>query len=232
VELIESELLKPLHWKKPRVIALNWMGDLFHEYLLSREIDQVFAVMALCPQHKFIVLTKRAKRMREDYHNSKQIIYGKYLDIGLIKIWPWPLLNVGIGVSVEDREHLNRLDDLRQTPAALRWFSAEPLLGDLGTINLDGISWVICGGESGPGARPMHPDWVRSLRDQCQAEGVPFLFKQWGEHYPISRTDGIHELPFGEYNAATGYGFKRVGKRAAGRLLDGRTWDELPELLK
>ena len=138
---------------------------------------------------------------------------------------PIPLPNVWIGTSIEDRKALDRIDHLRQTPAAVRFLSIEPLLEDLGNINLEGIHQVIVGGESGPGARPMHPDWARWIRDQCIAADVPFFFKQWGEY-----------LPFGQIGAecehiitAHGQAFYQCKKKRSGRLLDGRTWDEYPK---
>jgi len=211
VALIEDMLAVPLRWSKPRRIFVNSMSDLFHEHLPDGAIDQVFAMMALCPQHTFQVLTKRPERMR-DYLSDQD---------------PMPLPNVWLGVSAEDQARADeRIPLLLETPAAVRFVSCEPLLGPIDLINLDhtgaqrkdqahGISalwraaaeiglrtmldWVICGGESGPVARPMHPDWARSLRDQCQAAGVPFFFKQWG------------------------------GKKRAGRLLDGVEHNAFPE---
>ena len=131
-----------------------------------------------------------------------------------------------MGVSVEDRARLARVDDLRATPAALRFLSLEPLLEDLGQIDLRGIDWVIVGGESGPRARPMHPDWARSLRDQCAAAGVPFFFKQWGEWQPCDWPPAHAECAKERWSTARG---SRVGKKAAGRLLDGREWNEYPQ---
>jgi protein gp37 len=249
VELIESALEIPLHWRKPRRIFVNSMSDLFHEALPDEAIDLVFAIMALCPQHQFIVLTKRAERMVRWF---KELTSERMVD----GIWAaptvrgysggWPLPNVWLGVSVENRKALHRVDLLRKTPAALRFISAEPLLEDLGDVDLTGIGWVICGGETGPGARPMHPDWVRSLRDQCVVSGVAFHFKQWGawqngsdDHcdgsivlndgtvYPVDM-DGvsrIHKYNWGHFDPVM---MARVGKASAGRLLDGREWNEVP----
>lgn len=157
----------------------------------------------------------------------------------------FPLPNVWLGVSVEDQARKDRIDQLRTIPAAVRFLSLEPLLQDLGSLDLDGIGWVIVGGESGPGARPMHPDWARSIRDQCQAAGVPFFFKQHGEWLSIHECYGIAQaIDQGKYDVGEwhpegsfergcicGIGngtVVRVGKKVAGRLLDGRTWDEMP----
>jgi protein gp37 len=153
-----------------------------------------------------------------------------------------PLPNVWLGVSVESKDYLYRIDYLRQTPAAVRFLSLEPLLEDLGAINLEGIDWVIVGGESGKGARPMHPDWVRSIRDQCIAAGVPFFFKQWGAHRPWLKSDLPNAGILVEARKECGYycdeevghvdhgarPMLRVSKKKAGRLLDGREWNEMP----
>ena len=260
VELIESKLDEPLHWREPRRIFVNSMSDLFHESLPDEAIDQIFAVMALRDDHTFQILTKRAERMqrycyfrnedhgqqakRQIFPHMRRWLGGKMQHTGLI---PWPPPNVHLGVSVESREDFaiwNRIDLLRQTPAAVRFLSLEPLLEDIGVIDLTGIHQVIVGGESGPGARPMNPDWVRSIRDQCVAAGVPFFFKQWGEwtptyHGKFTKRFGGLDWYFRGYpkfddvpaNDGTGTHHRmfRVGKKAAGRLLDGRTWDEQPQ---
>ena len=146
----------------------------------------------------------------------------------------WPLPNVWLGSSVEDRARKDRINHLRDTPAAVRFLSLEPLLEDLGALDLTGIDWVIVGGESGSNARPMHPDWVRSLRDQCQAAGVPFFFKQWGqwdwlEHQTYADAEVIANHRKARYeHHSCGRTAIKVGKKAAGRELDGRTWDEMP----
>lgn len=247
VELIESKLNEPLCKRKPSVIFVASMSDTFHERVPDEWIDRIFAVMALCPQHKFLMLTKRARRMRE-WHGGGQRhtpVIDQMRRIGAdVAAIRWPLPNVALGVSCEDRAHFERIDELRQTPAAMRFVSFEPLLGDPGAVNLSGISWVICGGESGPGARPCHPGWVRSLRDQCVSAGVPFFFKQWGEWLPYDQfgADGDKPSPattgFAKqrevWSTATSDGSRdvicyRVGKRNASRLLDGRAWDHRPE---
>ena len=172
----------PLRWRRPRLVFVNSMSDLFHEDVPDEYTQQVFAVMGRASQHRFQVLTKRARRLSE-----------------LAPRLPWPS-NVWMGVTVESRRHVDRIDRLRATPAAVKFLSLEPLLGPLLELDLAGIDWVIAGGESGPGARPLDPTWVRDIRDQCTAAGVPFFFKQWGG----------------------------PRKKSAGRLLEGRTWSEMP----
>lgn len=203
VELIESQLEIPLHWRKPRRIFVNSMSDTFHEALPDEAIDRIFAVMALCPQHTFMVLTKRPKRMQKWFAGclvdgklrgglGKAVqgicggTYGGYAIEAFYKLqlafksWPWPLPNIQLGVSVEDRSTLHRIDQLRETPAALRFLSLEPLLEDLGELDLRGIGWCIVGGESGPGARPCRVEWIRSVVKQCAAAGTSCFVKQLG----------------------------------------------------
>lgn len=174
----------PRRLRQPRLIFVNSMSDLFHEDVPEDFIARVFDTMAACPQHTFQVLTKRSRRLKE---MAQQL--------------PWSK-NIWMGVSVEDKRVLGRIDDLRQVPACIRFLSCEPLIGPLNNIELAGISWVIVGGESGPGARPMNHEWVKSLLDQCQRADVAFFFKQWGG----------------------------VRKNRTGRELNGRTYDELPVL--
>lgn len=183
VTLHPDTLYLPYTWRKPRLVFVNSMSDLFHAKVPVPFIQQVLAVMADTPQHTYQVLTKRAHRLRR-------------LAPGL----EFPP-NVWIGVSVENAEHLDRVDDLREVPAAVRFLSCEPLLGPLTGLDLTGIGWVIAGGESGPRHRPMDPEWVLDIRDRCQAAGVPFFFKQWGGRTP----------------------------KAGGRLLDGELHNEMPE---
>lgn len=324
----ESILLAPLRRRKPTTYFVNSMGDLFHEDAPDEWIDRVFAVMALCPQHTFQVLTKRSGRMRAWFSQERprgtpaEILAELYVSHPEIAgSWPldaaravdvgkrgWPLPNVWLGVSAEDQPRADvRVPDLLATPAAVRFVSAEPLLGPIdfrllrfksgddlpdemrvnsehGSINaLSGIStwpashyqtpviarqsrivegelwqsegesrrieWIIVGGESGPSARPMHPDWARSIRDQCKAAGVPFFFKQWGEWLDEQEATARHRAPgpemfdrFGApkgnrwhpYEAAdrNGGAMIRVGKARAGRFLDGRTHDDMPEVRK
>jgi len=172
----------PLAWKSPQTIFVNSMSDLFHECVPFEYIQQVFDVMARAHWHRFQVLTKRAERLAE---------LGSRL--------PW-LPNIWMGVSVETGRYRSRIDALRSTGAAVRFLSLEPLLGPLRGLDLSDIDWVIVGGESGPGARPLETEWVTDLRDQCRHAEVPFFFKQWGGR----------------------------NKKKAGRLLEGRTWDEMP----
>lgn len=232
VRFNEGWLNQPLRWRRPRTIFVCAHGDLFHEDVPDEWIDKVFAVMAIAQQHRFQVLTKRAEQMRLyfeaepwDRINGEAGVLWDWAKIP--QLGPPPIPNVWLGVSVEDRARLDRIDHLRATPAAVRFLSLEPLLEDLGEIDLSGIHWAIVGGESGPNARPMHPDWARSIRDQCQAASVPFFFKQWGEWIPAASTVIHYWNPtaYHEWDDAT---VARVGKKRAGRELDGRTWDEMP----
>jgi len=172
----------PRRWKKPRVIFVNSMSDLFQEEVPDDFIMRVFETMVACPQHTFQILTKRSERL-----------------LALSASLPWPS-NVWMGVSVEDERVVERATDLAAVPAKVRFLSCEPLIGPLERLPLKGIHWVIVGGESGPGARPMNPDWVESIHRQCQRRGVAFFFKQWGG----------------------------VRKDKTGRELHGRTYDEMP----
>jgi len=184
---VPEKLGDPIRWSAPRKVFVNSMSDLFHEGVPDDYIVRVARVMVAANWHTYQVLTKRADRLR-DLLQSKLRFAAKQKHI-----W-W-------GVSVENRKHgLPRIDILRQAPAAIRFLSVEPLLEDLGTVDLSGIAWVIVGGESGPRARPMHPEWVRALRHQCNKSRVAFFFKQWGG----------------------------VRKSRTGRKLDGRTYDEFP----
>lgn len=182
IVLDDAALNIPLKWKTPKVIFVNSMSDLFHENVPLEFIGKVFDVMQRARHHTFQILTKRAERLASV---ANQL--------------PWPN-NVWMGVSVENDEYTDRIDHLRSTPAFIKFLSLEPLLGPLENLDLEGIDWAIAGGESGPAARPMDPDWVRSIRDQCVDAGVAFHFKQWGG----------------------------VQKKQTGRVLDGRTWDQLP----
>jgi protein gp37 len=341
IKFVEKRLLDPLHWKQPRKIFVNSMSDLFHENVTDEMLDRIFAVMALCPQHTFQILTKRPERMLAylegldvDGHDMAgsdgamrwateaggffslgkrvdrliaEFICDAHEDTCLfddtdpdgeridefycLKPIQWPLPNVWLGVSVENQPAADeRIPLLLKTPAAVIFISAEPLLGALNLMsNLGGtawiggqrgcgglhhgdgspdcpsylhhhhddrcargIDWVIVGGESGPGARPMHPDWARSLRDQCVAAGVPFFFKQWGEWshpdykkpaetpgryalMPQDGTTGMYGTTFTEIDHYprhfTSFGSivrERVGKKAAGDLLDGVQWHQFP----
>jgi protein gp37 len=187
LRLVPEKLAEPLRWKTSKMVFVNSMSDLFHKDVPDDYVEAVARVMQQARWHTYQVLTKRSSRLRNLLETRLNFA------AGLPHIW-W-------GVSVEDKAHgLPRIDHLQQAPAAVRFLSVEPLLEDLGPVNLSGIHWVIVGGESGPGARPMHKDWVLSLRDQCHAAGIPFFFKQWGG----------------------------VRKSKAGRQLDGQTYDEQP----
>lgn len=328
VQFVEKHLLDPLKWgpchwydpddgeimgDRPRRIFVDSMSDLFHENVTDEMRDQIFAVMALCPQHIFQILTKRPERMlayftkRECPPEMKSKVFswssrqaiglmglgicmelaeqgrlgnaghvsisGELGNEGELKVWPLP--NVWLGVSVENQAAADeRIPLLLQMPAAKRFVSCEPLLGTI-TLNylqpsdppveIDGLNgthgvlrphagrnkkldWVICGGESGPGARPMHPDWARGLRDQCAAAGVPFFFKSWGEwgrledHRGLGWTFGDKRTGFFSEDAPGCYEWNhmgvsshgahmlRIGKKAAGSLLDGKEYKDFPEV--
>jgi protein gp37 len=219
VQLRPDKLDQPLRWRKPRRIFVNSMSDLFHKDVPDEYIARVFGVMACAPQHTFQLLTKRHSRMRS-LLKSEKFLSNRYVAPHVADD-TWPLRNVWLGVSVESQQWADiRIPALLDTPAAVRFLSCEPLLGPvmlplrwLRRAGHDGrIDWIIAGGESGPGARPMNPDWARTLRDQCEVTGTSFLFKQWGAWSPMDPADTM----------------RRLGKKAAGRELDGRTWDEFP----
>ncbi len=310
VALVEKVLDQPLRWKRPRRIFVNSMADLFHEAVPDEWIDRIFAVMALAPQHTFQILTKRPERMREYLSDSviKARIAGRAARMAQaadrdddatydrVMDGPCPLPNVWLGVSIEDQKAADeRIPLLLETPAAIRWISAEPLLGGVnltrimrstadwvycdnaltgfrahkagGSEGNPRLDWVVLGGESGDGARPMHPDWARKIRDDCAAAGVPFLFKQWSELLiaePVYSSTDPDQIDFWRFadgdefhivsdghdivmcNAhdskickqiwrsywADGHGHlaKRIGKKAAGRLLDGVLHDGYPKV--
>jgi protein gp37 len=183
LRLWPRRLVQPLRWKRPRMIFVNSMSDLFHEDIPEAYLREIFEVMRMADHHTFQILTKRHERLAE-----------------LAPALPWPP-NVWIGVTIENRRFVHRADHLRAVDrAAVRFISAEPLLGPLEGLDLTGIDWLIAGGESGPHHRPVRPEWLRELRDRCHAEGVAYFFKQWGGRHP----------------------------KSGGRELDGRTWDEMP----
>ncbi|MFD8533901.1 DUF5131 family protein [Streptosporangium canum] len=204
----------PFTWAKPRKVFVNSMSDLFHARVPVEFIASVWQTMAATPKHTFQILTKRPERLA-------RVLGQVHERLDLVE----PLRNVWLGTSVESADYIRRVDHLREAPAAIRFISAEPLIGPLGDLNLTGIDWVIVGGESGTGARPMHPDWARDLRDRCTAAGVAFHFKQWGAHRWVAGS---------RFNAETscwedhGIEAQRVSKKLSGRELDGRTWDEFP----
>lgn len=176
------KLADPLRWRTSKMVFVNSMSDLFHDEVPVGYIEEVFDVMGRAPHHTFQILTKRHERLAQ-----------------LAPDLPWHP-NVWMGVSIENRRFVHRADLLRDVDAAVRFISAEPLLGGLEGLDLTGIDWLIAGGESGPRHRPVKAEWLRDLRDRCVQDGVAFFFKQWGGHRP----------------------------KAGGRLLDGRTWDEMP----
>ncbi len=193
VVLHPERLRLPLTWKSGRMVFVNSMSDLFHELVAFDYIDAVFDVMRRSERHTFQVLTKRPERMQ-------QYAVKSYAESMLFAGHEWPLPNVWLGTSIENDRWTDRADRLRGMPAAVRFLSCEPLLGPLPSLDLTDLDWVIVGGESGHGHRPMDPDWVRDIRDRCNAAGVAFFFKQWGGRTP----------------------------KSGGRELDGRTWDEMP----
>lgn len=317
IELVPEALNDPFHWKEPRMVFTNSMSDLFHEDVPFEFVDKVFAVMALCPQHTFQVLTKRPERMAEylNIHIRREVrgywmgefgVFANAILGGEVEDepqWfkdayrqmkafhypdcpqppktlgdaslacPWPLPNVWLGTSCEDQARADeRIPHLLKCQAAVRFLSCEPLLGPIDlefneidiALEPDGagktaiagpLHWVIAGGESGPGARPMHPDWARSIRDQCQSAGVAFFFKQWGEYFPVMEGDGVivssskssitlfatgqtkfteeqkaRKNPARDHGAGRCALMGRLGKKSAGRLLDGREWNEFPQI--
>lgn len=238
VRLLPERLDEPLKWRKPRKVFVGSMTDLFHRDVPTEFILDVWATMARCPQHTFQILTKRPQRMceivnRMCWHEGDPTPSGPYLSDGYdVEPDEYPptsgeleLANGWLGTSIENDRYTWRADHLRNTWAAVRFLSAEPLLGPLPSLNLTDIDWVIVGGESGPGARPMHPDWVRDIRDRCVDAGVAFHFKQWGAWVAEDQAPAGTALTssFDEESCTW-----RLGKHAAGRLLDGRTWDEYP----
>lgn len=238
VRLHPERLDQPLRWRRPRRVFVNSLSDLFHDDVPDEYIARVWAVMALAENHTFQVLTKRHGRMRA-LLSSWEFREALRCELGWPDLAEWPLPNVWLGVTVEDQERADlRVPALLATPAAVRFLSCEPLLGPVtlhqdrlgGRRFLDGIDWVIAGGESGKDARPMHPDWARSLRDQCQTAGVPFLFKQWGEWVAEDQAPEDITLPGISWShlGDGGPSVYKVGKKTAGRELDGRTLNEYP----
>jgi protein gp37 len=213
VSFHDDALMEPLRWRKLHTVFVNSMSDLAHARINDWQIAKVFAVMAVAHRHQFQILTKRPRRLakllsRSDFRTivAQSILFGEddnggdYTGGLLIDGAPWPLPNVWIGTSIESDDYCSRADALRAIPAAVRFLSVEPLLGPLRGLNLQDIDWVIVGGESGPRHRRLDLDWVRDIRDRCVTERIPFFFKQVGGVRP----------------------------KSGGRLLDGRTWDEMP----
>jgi protein gp37 len=199
LQLRPERLEQPLGWSRPSLIFVNSMSDLLHADVPETFINQVVEVMRAASWHTFQVLTKRAERLER-----------------LSRRLQWPA-NVWLGVSVEAPAYYGRIRHLQRVDAGVRFLSCEPLLAPLAGLPLAAIHWVIAGGESGAGARPMQPSWVRQVRDQCVAARVPFFFKQWGSWAPAGQDGTDGDVPM-----------RRVGKKRAGRLLDGCTWDEMP----
>ena len=183
-----DKLTEPLSWRKPRKVFVNSMSDLFHRDVPESFIGRVFETMGACPQHEFQILTKRPRRMA-------QLLSRLTTVCGVLP-------NVWLGTSIESDEYTWRADWVRKTPSAIRFLSLEPLLGPLPSLNLEGLDWVIVGGESGPSHRPMDIRWVLDIRDRCLSDGIPFFFKQWGGRTP----------------------------KAGGRSLQGEVWDTMPAL--
>ena len=266
IRVVEEKFDDPLRWRRPRRIFVNSMSDLFHEDVSVEVLDRMVRIMAATPRHIYQSLTKRADRQREylaDPDLPRRIMLGSG---ALPAAIGWPLSNWHVGVSVEDRRALEeRAPLLARTPAAVRWWSAEPLIGDLGDLSSyvegfysndgDGhprlvsyrVDWIVVGGESGDGARPMHPEWARRIRDQAVAAGVAFHFKQhgaWrqpldGEAYNTIHGEAGNPVAFlvdldgnvhctREVAGEAAVVLLRVGKKRAGRILDGRTWDDQP----
>lgn len=195
LSILPLRLAEPLKRRKPTMYFVNSMSDLFHNDIPFEFLDQVFDVIRRTPQHTYQILTKRAARMRKYFSQAERSVPD----------------NVWLGVSVENRKHgLPRIDELREIRARIRFLSVEPLLEDIGRVNLKGIHWVIVGGESGPKARPMKPDWVEAIKKQCEKQGAIFFFKQWG---------------------GWGADGKRRPKKDNGRIFEGKTWDEMPAVV-
>lgn len=262
IKLVPEHLADPLRWARPRKIFVNSMSDLFHEGVSNEHIAAIFGVMAATSRHTFQILTKRPERAAQWFEWIRlytEKVSGSSTSLSLVSMCQqfareqlpgpkhpadlgriaapltWPLSNVLIGTSVGHSAAVPRINQLRDVPAAVRFLSLEPLHDSLGPIDLTGIGWVIVGGESGPNARPMHPDWVRSVRDQCVADNVPFFFKQWGEWAEVG-IDGRFGPDMIELVAdkrvvmgdRRSVWVKRVGKRVSGRMLDGREWNQFP----
>ncbi|UZP67684.1 phage Gp37/Gp68 family protein [Desulfovibrio mangrovi] len=268
----DSVWAKPFEWKKPKRIFVGSMTDVFHPNVPTEWLDMLFAVMGLNQQHTFMVLTKRAERMHQyvagiGKHRSVDGPSRAAKKFSSSAVWEYTMCrggfalpNVWLGVTTENQEQADkRIPALLDTPAAKRFVSIEPMLGpvDLTTIRHGadealpvfgtqwGLDWVICGGESGPSARPSHPDWFRGLRDQCKEAGVPYFFKQWGEwaedgwvHAGTSFDSNHitfnwnHEVAHSreELTPSCNFTMKRVGKKAAGHMLDRQEWRQVPEV--
>ena len=243
VRFNEEWLMQPFKWARPRRIFVVAHGDLFHENVSYKWLDRIWTVMALNSRHTFLVLTKRPEVMKDYLESrSKSVDYweDRARDMGhtfkwaagfdepTIALLKFPVPNVWCGISAEDQETFDlRYPHLKDTRAAVRWISFEPLLGPIDASTAQALDWAVVGGESGPGARPMHPQWARDLRDQCVATKTPYFFKQHGDWLPEDQTPVVRRTSLRPVEL-DGVRFYRIGKKAAGRLLDGRAWDEMP----
>lgn len=246
IDLHPDRLSMPLRWRDPAKVFVCSTSDLFHPKVPFEFIAAVFGVMATAERHIFQLLTKRAARKVEFFEwleghkfDPSTVVHAaafnhfskagerRFADmVSDHSRVPWPLPNVWCGTSVGVRDAKHRIDELREVPAAVRFLSIEPLLEDLGELDLRGIGWVIAGGESGSRARPMHPDWARSIRDQCDADEVPFFYKQHGRFGPADQLDGCRGRTHTFDDGQTVIG---VGKKKAGRILDGCVHDGMPQ---
>jgi len=231
VQFHPKRLEEPLKVKKPKKIFVCSMGDLFHPLVSPRHIDQILEVIEVCEQHTFLILTKRPQNIENKLYEASKKTPARFLGGGDY------LPNIWLGVSVENqRTVVERVPTLINIPASLHFISVEPMLGGVNLEPyLNNIDWVICGGESGRDARPLHPDWVRDLRDQCVKANVPFFLKQWGEWSADGGYDDycyktmvIHKND--KKNILDDVEMFRLGKKLAGNLLDGKIWNEFPKI--
>ena len=231
VQCLSARLEQPARWREEKVIFVNSLSDLFHPGVSYEFICDVLDVMTTQDRHQYLILTKRPRRMLSILKELRREYEDNRARDDWFRDWMNPAAsNIFWGVSIESDKYVRRADALRKTPVTNRFLSLEPLLGPLPSLNLDGIDWVIVGGESGPKARPMHPAWARDIRDRCDATGIPFFFKQWGEWVPEAlggRAAGTVLVPSLTEDDPDIH-MLRVGRRDAGRLLDGRTHDEQP----
>lgn len=255
IQYFPERLQQPLKWRKPRRVFVCSLSDPFHDQVCCERLDNIWLTMALSPQHTHFVLTKRPKNasMYLSAQSTNERLFKRYqlilpdivaseqrpVDLPYELIWPLP--NVFLGVTAENQQRLDeRWTYLREIPTSVLWFSLEPLLGPIVLPN-DFLSygnrgWCVVGGETGPGARPMHPNWVRSIRDQCKVAEIQFFFKSWGSNHVCygKRVDFDRGLREYVYKCACGHIWQGVSRcvekrRNAGRMLDGRTWDEIPK---
>jgi protein gp37 len=224
VRCLPDRLTIPVRWQTPRRVFVDSMSDLFHPKIPLGFFAEVWDVMVVTPIHTYQILTKRPQRIARTLGPDG---IGFYAVEGAV---PCPQPNIWLGTSIESDSFTRRAEALRTSPAAIRFLSLEPLLGPLPSLDLTGIDWVIVGGESGNGARPMHPDWARDIRDRCTRAGIPFFFKQWGAWAPDS-TPGIDQRAPSIWVESSRGGEEcmlRVGSKNSGHELDGRAWREFP----